>query len=200
MEISDWSWNHFYSHHPTGPHTFQGDSRLIMKSFLRRFEIDHEIISEVILPFPLIQEGQLLLLAKSWPRWFSTVILSLSLIQEEQLSASEERMCTILVNRIEDYACPVKVLIGKLTALDMTLFGWLGRKTSIHSRPRWLSWMRRPTGDQEVAGSTPAEVGNILSWRLIMKYFLRSFSPFRWFKKGSCQFLAKECAQYWLTA
>ena len=30
----------------------------------------------------------------------------------------------------------------------------------------------RPTGDQEVAGSTPAEVGNILSWRLIMKYFL----------------------------
>ena len=29
------------------------------------------------------------------------------------------------------------------------------------------------------SGSTPAEVGNILSWRLIMKYFLRSFSPFR---------------------
>ena len=46
-------------------------------------------------------------------------------------------------------------------------------------RPRWLSWMRRPTGDQEVVGSTPAEVGNILSWRLIVKYFLRSFSPFR---------------------
>ena len=45
--------------------------------------------------------------------------------------------------------------------------------------PRWLSWMRRPTGDQEVAGSTPAEVGNILLWRLIMKYFLWSFSPFR---------------------
>ena len=59
----------------------------------------------------------------------------------------------------------------------------------------------RPTGDQEVAGSTPAQVGNIFSWRLIMKYFLRSFSPFHWFKKGSCQFLVKECcAQYWLTA
>ena len=27
--------------------------------------------------------------------------------------------------------------------------------------------------------STPAEVGNILLCRLIMKYFLRSFSPFR---------------------
>ena len=48
-------------------------------------------------------------------------------------------------------------------------------------RPRWLSWMRRPIGDQEVAGSTPSEVGNILSLRLIMKYFLRSFTPFRWF-------------------
>ena len=58
----------------------------------------------------------------------------------------------------------------------------------------------RLTGDQEVVGSTPAEVGNILSWRLIMKYFLPSFSPVRWFKMGSCQFLEKECAKYWLTA
>ena len=51
--------------------------------------------------------------------------------------------------------------------------------TNNNWRPRWLSWMRRPTGDQEVAGSIPAEVGNIISWRLIIKYFLRSFSPFR---------------------
>ena len=29
------------------------------------------------------------------------------------------------------------------------------------------------TGDQEVAGSTPAEVGNILSRRLIMKYLIQ---------------------------
>ena len=57
----------------------------------------------------------------------------------------------------------------------------------------------RPTGDKEVVGSTSSEVGNILLWRLIMKYFLQSFSPFRLFKKGSCQFLPKECAQYWLT-
>ena len=35
----------------------------------------------------------------------------------------------------------------------------------------------RPTGDQAVAGSTPTEVGNILSWRLIMKYFLWSSLP-----------------------
>ena len=36
------------------------------------------------------------------PEIFSTVILSLSLIQEGQLSVSGERMCTILVNRLED--------------------------------------------------------------------------------------------------
>ena len=28
-----------------------------------------------------------------------------------------------------------------------------------------------------------------------MKSFLRSFSPFRWFKKGKCQLLSKACAQ-----
>ena len=39
-------------------------------------EIDHEICSAVILSLPLIQEGQ--------------------------LSVSGERMCTILVNRLED--------------------------------------------------------------------------------------------------
>ena len=33
---------------------------------------------------------------------FSTVILSLPLIQEGQLSVSGERLCTILVNHLED--------------------------------------------------------------------------------------------------
>ena len=33
---------------------------------------------------------------------FSTVILYLPLIQEGQLSVSGERMCTVLVNRLED--------------------------------------------------------------------------------------------------
>ena len=51
---------------------------------------------------------------------FSAFILSLGLIQGGQLSVSGERMCTILVNRLEDYACPVNLWLGKLTALDMT--------------------------------------------------------------------------------
>ena len=32
-------------------------------------------------------------------------------------------------------------------------------------------------------------------WRLIMKYLLGSFFPFFWLKKGSCQFLVKECEE-----
>ena len=53
----------------------------------------------------------------------STVILSLPLIVKGQLSVSGERMCTILVNRLEDLACPEKVWLDKLTALDMTRIG-----------------------------------------------------------------------------
>ena len=30
----------------------------------------------------------------------------------------------------------------------------------------------RPTGDQKVVGPIPAGFGNIISWRLIKKYFL----------------------------
>ena len=36
----------------------------------------------------------------------------------------------------------------------------------------------RPSGDQEIAGLIQAGSGNILSCRLIMKYFLRPFYPF----------------------
>ena len=60
-------------------------------------EIDHEIFSEVILSLPLIQEAQLLV--------------------------PGARMCKILANRLEDYACPVNVGLGKLTALTMTPLG-----------------------------------------------------------------------------
>ena len=54
---------------------------------------------------------------------FSRVILSLPQIQKGQLSVSGKRMCTILVNRLEDKACPIKVWLGKLTMLDMTPLG-----------------------------------------------------------------------------
>ena len=53
----------------------------------------------------------------------------------------------------------------------------------------------RLTCDQVVAGSIPARSVNILLLTLIMKYFLQAFSPFCLFKRDSCQFLTKECAQ-----
>ena len=65
---------------------------------------------------------------------FCMVILSLPLIQEGQLSVSGKRMCTILVNRLEDQACPVNVWLGKLTMLDMTPLGWQGHKTSTQTK------------------------------------------------------------------
>ena len=41
---------------------------------------------------------------------FSIVILSLLLIQEGQFSVSGKRMYAILIKRLEDEACPVKVV------------------------------------------------------------------------------------------
>ena len=55
-----------------------------------------------------------------------------------------------------------------------------------------------PTGDQEVVGSSPSGSATLFYGDLIIKYFLQSFPPS--LPKGSCQFLVKECAQYWLTA
>ena len=43
---------------------------------------------------------------------FSTVILSLPLIEEGVLSVSGGGMCTILVNTLKDYACPVNMWLG----------------------------------------------------------------------------------------
>ena len=69
-------------------------------------EIDHEIFSTVILSHPLIDHEIFSTVILSHPlidhEIFSTVILSHPLIEEGQLSVSGERMCTILVNRLED--------------------------------------------------------------------------------------------------
>ena len=51
---------------------------------------------------PLYDRGRQHSFAEIDHEIFSTVILSLPLIQEGQLSVSGERMCTILVNRLED--------------------------------------------------------------------------------------------------
>ena len=58
----------------------------------------------------------------------------------------------------------------------------------------------RPTGGQDVTGSSPTGSGNILSWKLIMKYFLRWSSPSADSKRAVCPFLVKECAHVLITA
>ena len=56
----------------------------------------------------------------------------------------------------------------------------------------------RPNGDQEFASSILAGSATFFrgdwSWNIFYGHALPSL-----IKKGSCQFLAKECAQYWLT-
>ena len=65
----------------------------------------------------------------------------------------------ILVNRFQDWACPGKVCLDKLTALDMTLVGRLGRKTTTQTNNipvdylliislsmKWQLYTKRPAG------------------------------------------------------
>ena len=76
---------------------------------------------------------------------FSMAVLSLPLIQEGQLSVSGKRMCTILVNRLEDKDCPVNVWLGKLTVLDRTPLGCMGRETSTQTNKQIHVRMYRQT-------------------------------------------------------
>ena len=96
---------------------------------------------------------------------FSTVILSLPLIQEGQLSVSGERMCTILVNRLEDYACPVNEWLGKLTPLDMIPLGWLGCNPQ-HKHTLSMSFTKR-----KLTLSILAKIFSSLHFEIIFFFF-----------------------------
>ena len=49
------------------------------------------------------------------------------------------------------------------------------------------------------AGLTGDQVRQNSFMEIDLEIFSKVISPFRWFKKGSCQFLVKDCEQYWLT-
>ena len=73
----------------------------------------------------------------------------------------------------------ITIQLFKQTKMVKICFDWNPCK-SLHKQSLSVAQLDAPSDWRPgVAGSTPAEVGNILSWRLIMKYFLRSFSPFR---------------------
>ena len=65
---------------------------------------------------------------------FSTVILSLPLVREGRLLVSGEGMCTVLVGRLGDWACPVDVW------LDWPRSTW----------PHWIDWAVKPQHKQTV--------------------------------------------------
>ena len=63
------------------------DQQVVICSLIRNLPIFHNVLQ-----YPFVEIDHEI---------FSTVILSLPLTQEGQLSVSGERMCTILVNRLE---------------------------------------------------------------------------------------------------
>ena len=118
----DWSWNIFYGHSLPS-----ADSRRAVVSFWRK-NVHNTVYplrglslpsKGVVKPASVAQldassdwrpggcgfnprRGRQHSFVETDHEIFSTVILSLPLIQEGQLSVSGERMCTILVNRLED--------------------------------------------------------------------------------------------------
>ena len=66
---------------------------------------------------------------------FSTVILSLPLIEEGQLSVSDESAHNTGL-LLRELSLPSKVWLGKLTVLYMTTLCWLGRKTSTQKKKK----------------------------------------------------------------
>ena len=61
-----------------------------------------------------------------------------------------------LLRQSEEYL--QHIFHGEIRFILILLYETMGIVTHTHthtSRPWWLSWMRRPTGDQEVASSTP---------------------------------------------
>ena len=55
----------------------------------------------------------------------------------------------------------------------------------------------RTNGDQEVAGLIPAGLATFF-WEIDHDIFSTVTFTLPLIHEGSCQFLAKECAQYWL--
>ena len=57
-----------------------------------------------------------------------------------------------------------------------------------------VAWSEASSLGMQAAPSSIPTSGTFFRGDLVMKTFLRPFSLFRWFKKSSCQLLAKECA------
>ena len=88
----------------------------------------------------------------------------------------------IYIRNLVHWTCSDTERVLTLNVLCICTWFCAGLGGSVGCAPDWWS-----VG----CGFVPRRIGNILSWRLIVKYFLWLSSSFRWLKKGSCQFLAK---------
>ena len=61
-------------------------------------------------------------------------------------------------------------------------------------RPGAVAWSEASSLGMQADPSSIPTSGTFFRGDLVMKTFLRLFSLFRWFKKSSCQLVAKECA------
>ena len=61
------------------------------------------------------------------------------------------------------------------------------------SSPGAIAWSEASSLGMQAGPSSIPTSGTFFRGDLVMKTFLRPFSLFRWFKKSSCQLLAKEC-------
>ena len=87
---------------------------------------------------------------------------------------------------------------GNSSEFPYYMFSW-GNKKSFFAYPIWPRWLKCPFDwYQELAGLIPAWSTNILPWRLVIKYILRSFSPF-WFKKDNVSVSEGQCQCQWRT-
>ena len=131
-----------------------------------------------------------------WQKWITLVPLfpshllvprSQGPIPLEAETSAWLRTCTLRMQR--ELPCHPSIISMWLKCC------WKKHKNT-SSQSRWLGCASDLlSGVCGFGPAGPRRVGNNLLLRLNIKYFLRSFSPFR-FKKGSCQFLAKA----WLTA
>ena len=80
-----------------------------------------------------------------------------------------------------------------------TYFYDLIRHKDTPTWPRWLNWMRRPTGDQEVAGSTPRRGWQHSFVETDHEIFSTVILSLPLIQEGQLS-VSGECAQYWLTA
>ena len=126
---------------------------------------------------------------RDWRKTFIGMFMLCQVINRfEKSSRSNEYWCIWQrsIRLRQSFHCSWKIL-----DFSQCFFFFFWEKASLGCSVRHTSdWW--PGG----CGFDPCRVWQHSSFLEIdMKYFLRSFSPFHWFKKSSCLFLVKACTQ-----